>query len=470
MRLLFLMAIYWGALPIILMTDPFYGVLEYAFINIIRPEQLLWSGAVSVGRIFYAVQAVSFFSWLINRQKFTPENTPVPHQIKVMLIICAGMLISLPFAIGPFETNWKWTFQFIKISLFCFVLSQAINTAKKLEWYYAASLGWFMFLEIWGIYQKLGGNAYMEGIGGDQLGDRNDLSSVIILYLPMAYYFLYNRKRWIRLCIGIPATIISVTFIFFAQSRGGFLGLAICLIFIFMRTSGFQQKIKMIVTLLTVVILLIAFMIPLAPEGFFDEYTARLKTMLGEQSAEDTGEIQYESSAAGRLAMWKAAYYFMRQHPEFWLVGMGQRGFSAIYFRYIHEIALYLNDEDLGHVIYGGQGGKAIHNAYLNIFTSGGFIVFLPWIYLLFFGWYQAHNIPKKYPRIIDGVDIHNYARAVEIGLVGAYATIVFTNTEYVDFYYWHLVMAGIIANLGKAKLKRNELAGEDEEFMETFS
>jgi hypothetical protein len=99
--------------------------------------------------------------------------------------------------------------------------------------------------------------------------------------------------------------------------------------------------------------------------------------------------------------------------------------------------------------------------------TSGGIIVFLPWMYMFFFGWYQARNIPKKYPRIVDGIDIHNYARAIEIGLVGAFVTVQFINTEYVDFYYWNLAMVGIIANLGKAQLKREELGIEDEEFME---
>jgi hypothetical protein len=46
------------------------------------------------------------------------------------------------------------------------------------------------------------------------------------------------------------------------------------------------------------------------------------------------------------------------------------------------------------------------------------------------------------------------------------YTTIMFINTEYVDFYYWHLAMAVILANLGKAKLKREQF-GQEEETLE---
>lgn len=465
MRQLFLMALFWGALPIILVTDPFYGILEYTFINIIRPEQLLWSGAYGVGRIFYAVQVTCFTSWLIHRKKLTPEYTPTPLQVKLMVIIAIGMIISTSFAIAPKGLSWRWTSQFMKVTLFCFVMSKSINTTKKLERYYVVSLVWFMLLEIWGIQQKLGGNVRMEGIGGVQLSDVNDLSSVVVLYFPMAYYSMFSRKKWIRLFVGIPATIISVIFIFFGGSRGAFLGLAACMVYILLKTSGLQ-RIKITLTLLVIAIPFYVIISAVAPEGFFDEYTARLRTMLGEEDVE-SGELEYEGSAAGRVAMWKAVYYFMKQHPEFWLTGLGVRGFSAIYIDYIDELEPYLDVREYHLIFLGGSGGKAIHNTYLNIAASGGIVVFLPWIYLLFSSWFQARNIPRKYPKIMDGVDIHNYAQAIETGLFGAAISVMFINAEFVDFYYWYLTMTGIIANLGKAKLKREELGIEDEEFME---
>jgi hypothetical protein len=154
----------------------------------------------------------------------------------------------------------------------------------------------------------------------------------------------------------------------------------------------------------------------------------------------------------------------MKNHREFWLTGMGMKGFMAVYINYIDEIALYLNDIELDLVLFGGQGGKAIHNSYINMATSGGMIVFFPWLYLLIFGWWQAHTIPRKYPQIVKGIDIHNYARAIEIGLMGSYASITFINTEFTDFYYWHMTMAAIIANLGNAKLKQIAGGMEDDD------
>ncbi|MBN2301330.1 MAG: O-antigen ligase family protein [Lentisphaerae bacterium] len=460
MRRLFLIAIYYGG-ALVAYVDPFYGVLMYTFMNIVRPEQLAWGDQHFAGRIFLIMQAACFTSWLFNKEKLTPEDTVLPRQVTLMIIVAVGMIVATIFATGPTDLSWKWTTAFMKTTLFCFVITKSINTTKKLELYYVVLLFWFMFLEAWGIQQKLGGNVNIEGIGGDQLSNRNDLSAVVVLYFPMAYYSMFSTQKWIKYCIGIPATIISAIFILFAGSRGAFLGLIASMALIFLQTPGVRQKFKMLITMAVIGGLFAAVIIPLAPEGFFDEYTERLRTLLGEEE-EDTGELEYEDSAAGRLAMWKAVYYLMKQHPEFWLTGMGLRGFSAIYIDYFDEIVPHLDDKEIPLILYGGGGGKAIHNTYLNIATSGGIIVFLPWMLLLFFSWFQAHNIPKKYPRIVNGVNIHNYALAIKAGLVGAGLNVMFINAEFVDFYYWQLVMIGVLVNLGKAKLKR-ERFGQDE-------
>lgn len=461
MRKLILIAFYYGGV-LITYVDPFYGVLLYTFMNIVRPEQLAWGDRAFAGRIFLIVQVACFTSWVFNREKLTPEYTPLPLQIKILIVIVIAMLISWVFAISPPSESSKWSTQFMKITLFCFVISKSINTGKKLDWYFIVSLFFLMFLQLWGIQQKAGGgNPFMENIGGDQLSDRNDLGAVSVMYFPASYYMLYNRKKWIKLFIGIPTTIVSVMFILFTESRGAFLGLAVCFLFMFLRAPG-VQKMKMIATVITVGILLIAVMVPLAPEGFFDDYTERLKTMLGEE--EDFGEeVEYEGSAAGRLAMWKASYHFMRQHPEFWLTGLGPRGFSAVYFQYIDEIEPHLNEVEYYHILYGGRGGKAIHNTYINMATSGGILVFVPWMFLLFVAVIQAHQIPKTYPKIVDGVNIHNYAMAIELGLLGAGASVMFINAEYVDFYYWYITIVGVIANLGSAQIKKEELGLEEE-------
>jgi hypothetical protein len=89
-------------------------------------------------------------------------------------------------------------------------------------------------------------------------------------------------------------------------------------------------------------------------------------------------------------------------------------------------------------------------------------------MFLIIYSWIQVHNIPKKYPRIVDGVDIHNYAKGIEVGILGWAVCMVVGTREFIDFFYWYLIMGGIIANLGKAKLKREALGKEDEEFIPT--
>jgi O-antigen ligase len=373
-------------------------------------------------------------------------------------------LVTNTVAIDP-DYSWSWTLGFIKMTVFCFVMSKSINTPKKLERYYAVSVLWFTLLAIWGIQQKYGGNSRMENIGGVLMPDVNGLSAVVILYLPMAYYSIFSRRRWIALFIGIPSFMILTIFILFGGSRGAFLGLAVCLAIIFLRSKGLQ-KIKMILAFVILSALLFGILVMFAPKGFFDEYKARLATMLGQETVE-TGEVEYEGSAAGRLAMWKTAVTIYKNHPEYWLLGVGMYGFARMYRMHFDELSDVLNADEFALVYWGGKGGKEIHNTYLSLLLGGGAVVFLTWVLLILYTWFQVHNMPRKYPQIVDGVDIHNYARAIEIGIIGYCACIIFLNLEFLDFLYWHLTMAGVLRNIEKAELKRQELGLKDEEFLE---
>jgi O-antigen ligase len=203
-----------------------------------------------------------------------------------------------------------------------------------------------------------------------------------------------------------------------------------------------------------------------APEGFFEDYTKRLSSILGQEDAA-TGEIKHEDSAAGRTAMWKGVLVVLKNHPEYWLFGVGMNCYAQMYIQHIDEMAEVLTTAELAHVLFGGHGGKEIHNTYFSILIGGGFTVFFSWLFFLAYAWWQVHRIPKKYPRIIDGVDIHNYARAIEIGIMGYCLCIMFLNMEFIDMLYWHLTMTGVLVNIGKAKLQREELGQEDEEWYE---
>ncbi len=170
--------------------DPFYGIVHYSLINIIRPEQLLWGDQTAAGRVFFGSQAAIFLAWLFKKDDLKPEDTPVPFQIKIMLFLIVAIHMSGLFGITLPALQSKWSSHFMKVTLFCFMLAKCMNSAKKLELYYAVTTFWFMLLQIWGIQQKLGGNERMEGLGGEQLGGVNELAAVSALYFPIAVYVI----------------------------------------------------------------------------------------------------------------------------------------------------------------------------------------------------------------------------------------------------------------------------------------
>ena len=444
--------------------DPFYGVLLYRVASIIRPEHLMWGDSSAAGRVFLAMQGVTLLAWFQKKDSLTPEYTPLPFQLKLIWLVAVEMtIVTFGYAINQ-DVSWRWTTTFWKSSLFYFLMVKTINTTKKLELFYALSMIWSTLMAIWGIQQKLAGNTRLEGLGGTVIPDSNGIAALFVMYVPMAYYTIYSRKKMIKLWIGIPAFVLFVIFILFTNSRGGFLGLGVVMLWIFLRTKG-TQKFKMVFTLSIVGGLVILVLGQVAPEGFFDEYTARLATILGQEN-DETGEVEREGSASGRQAMWKGAWHVYKNHPEYWLFGVGMNGYRTMYYRYhIEEIAEVLDEFELSLVLHGGHGGKDMHNSYLSILLGGGAVTFSTWLFVIIFSLLQAHSIPKKYPRIIDGVDIHNYAKAIECGIMGWSACMILGSREFIDYFYWYLTMSGIIANLGKAKLKREELEKEDDEF-----
>ncbi len=460
MRRLVVILIFWSPIPFT-MYDPFFGVVAYVLMNVIRPEQLMWGDRQAAGRIYLFTQIVCFFSWLFNRDKerLHGKDNPVPSQMFILLLFLLQMFLVSYFS--EFPQSDRWSSMFWKTTLFCFVISKSVSTPKKLELFYVAVLIWMSLLAVWGIQQKFGGNSRMEGLGGDMLSDINDLSSVYVMYVPMAYYSLFSTKKWIRAWIGIPSFLIFVIFILFGGSRGAFLGMFVCMGLIFLRAQGIQ-KFKMAATMVFVGGLLGIVLIQLAPEGFFDEYTDRLKSIMGQEDTQ-TGQVEREGSSAGRIAMSQGAWTVFTNNQQYWWTGIGLRCYPFMYYQHFDEIAPVLAPEDFASIYGDGKGGKAIHNAQINLLMSGGIPLATLWAAYFFFSWSQAHRFPKKYPKIIQGVNVHNYANALEIGIVGWLVCMSFLNIEFVDFFYWHATMIGVVTNIGRAQLQR-ELAGTDED------
>ena len=467
MRRLFLMTLFWGSMPFFFI-DPFYGVVHYSLINIIRPEQLLWGGGV--GRIYLGSQIMAFLAWFVNKDKLPSSKMALPFQNKLLFVLALEMIVVTYTVAYSYDISWRWTSGFIKTSIFCFIIAKSINTPKNLERYYAAVLIWFSLLAAWGFQQKLGGNDRMEGLGGAQLPDINGLAAVYVLFLPVAYYSLYSRTKWVRYFVGIPTFIIFTIFIMFTDSRGAFLGMAVAMTYIFIRTPTLQ-KFKMMFTIVIVGGLLIWVLGQLAPAGFFDQYTARLMTILGEEN-EETGDVEREGSSAGRVAMWKGALEIYKNHSEYWLLGVGINCYARMYRNHFDEIEQVVDPSEFPLVYRGGHGGKELHNTFLSVLMGGGAIWFLSWILLIFLSWFQARRIPKRYPRVIDGIDIHNYARALEAGIVGYCVSITFVNMEFIDFFYWQLTITGAIASMGKVYLENeaSDLLDEDDIIVEEYT
>ena len=182
-------------------------------------------------------------------------------------------------------------------------------------------------------------------VGGSFLGDENDLALAMVLILPLAVYlFRHSRSLPEKIFWGGGSLAILLTIIF-TFSRGGFVGLAMMVLY-WVATS--RNKRKAIGTLALATVLVIAVTPP--------EYWARIETI----ADTDAG------TARLRRNYWAAAGRMFLDSP---IWGVGGFNYNVLVPEYATDFTPELREN---------QWGRVAHNTYLQLLAEFGLLgVFL---------------------------------------------------------------------------------------------
>lgn len=426
MRLLFLYLLY-PLLALSSFINPFYGLICYTFVSIIRPEQLN-RGIPPFQGIFALVLTCLFLSCVIHKESLFSSLKLKFFQY----FFCFTTAYFLSTIISPYTDfseirggiYYVKTFPQIFIFCLCFYSILTRMSEKEVQFYLKLTLGFFLFMALWGIEQYFRGNVLVEQLFGSTIIDRCTITAVFVLYLPVTIYFI-SKKQMVQKLFGVVCFSAFICIIVMTQSRAGFLGVLLSFIAVY-----YYSKRKAQMLLYTGAFLLIG--LPFVPSSYFERMD-EIKI----QGVHDNEISDY--SSASRLLLWEVGLDIFKDHPIF---GVGNQNFSKAKFEYIYKYAGSA-DSGLMAVVFGKdwKGGLThSHNNFINILSEGGLISSVPYILLILVPLRNGLRVHKKFRyQVNENVNLINMLNS---GILGFLVTAFFANMLNMDFFYWNLSLS----------------------------
>ena len=326
---------------------PFVAMLAYVWIDIVKPQSLAYSliNTLPLSLIAAGLTLVSFV--LKGEKRKVPDGTIVFLLMFFALWITFTTFVADP-GIQPW-TKWDWAFKVVVFSTFIpFVIRTRIHIeAFLLAMVFAVATITFSA----GIKSALGGGGYgvlaVMGTSNSGLAEGSTLAAVCLMQLPIMHYLykhsvIFAGVRAFKLLIAGTA-LINIFAVVGSGARTGLVagGVLIAL-------YGVRSRHKFAFAAGLVVALAIVSQLDLS------------KTAWGERMS-SINTYQQDSSALGRVAVWKWTVDFALKNP---LGG----GFDA--FR-LNHIAL-VTEEGIQYYDSRQYMGKAFHNIFFEVMGEQG--------------------------------------------------------------------------------------------------
>lgn len=308
-------------------TGFLYGWLLVAlFVEYARPtNQLKWLEFP----FFYSLVPMALLAATVIAPGLRPlQEIFADRMSKWVMGLFAIILVS--YAATGFDANASLVFQSVLGYLFLFILIARIVTSKRRFWGVIVTLlvaHLYLLAMNLQVLTEPSERHYI--VGGTFLGDGNDFSlSLCILFPCTVGVALAAKSRFAKGLAWCGATIVILAIVA-SQSRGGTLGIAAVLIYLWLRSS---KKIVPIIGIGIVGVLVLIY----APPAYFE----RIGTV---------SSMSIDGSAQGRLDAWGGAIGMGVKNP---VLGIGAGQFAA-------------------------RWGKTAHSTYMLAFAELGFPGFL---------------------------------------------------------------------------------------------
>ena len=377
--------LFYASLPFITLLAirrPFWGLMIYLSANIIRPEMLFWGG--HTGAIIFRVSiGATLLGFLIYG-----ENKSLPLIRKEFYLVLWGWiavkasLFFSSYALHPKAAYYSE--EFLKLCVLAWLVIGILNKHDFLLKSPKILLLFASLLSLWGWDQSFRGNERLEGLGGEAFGDSNGVAAFGVLFLPLALHLFLGetRKKW-KILYFISFLLIG-GMIVFTQSRGGFLGVVLALLYLFWRTPRKKKLAKILI----VGVLLIS---PFAGTAYIN----RIKTI-------EADEEHRDFSSGSRLVLWHAGLLVFIDHPVF---GVGLLNYPRAKIPYEDKL---VGKYDEALLDYSFQGYKVGHSTWIcQILAEGGLFLAIPYFWFIFNFFNRARKQHRKVRKKTNNDEIY---------------------------------------------------------------
>jgi putative inorganic carbon (HCO3(-)) transporter len=353
------------------LSFPFVAGMAYLWIDIVKPQNLAYSfvNSLPLSRI---AAVVVLASYAINANKKSFRLTPV-----MCLVACLALWVTITtYLANPMLNSWaKWDWAF-KGLIFTIIIPLIFRTRVEIEALLLTiifSIATTTFSAV--IKTALGGGGYgvlaVLGNGDSGLSETSTLAAVSIMLIPLLHYVYRNTvifpdSRIFKSIIWIIG-ICSVLTVVGTSARTGLIAAAFLLL-----CYALRSKRKIVFVLILAMALSVGM-------------TLDLKDTHWGQRMSTINTYEKDSSASGRLAVWKWTLGFVAENP---LGG----GFDA--YR-LDNIASVDNEGNAEYYPPGRFQGKAFHSIYFEVLGEHGFIGFGLYYSIMFLTLWRLGRIRK---------------------------------------------------------------------------
>jgi hypothetical protein len=417
-----------------------YIFVAYEAIYFFNPERRWWGGMIpQISYSFYlSVFMIGIF--LLNKDKLVPSKVLQVPQLRWAYILLA--LYGLAYFYAVFQQlHLDYFVTFLKTIVIITIAYKLCDSVEKLKLIlYGYVFGaWYLSFYAWQLGRNSGSR--VENIGTVDSPDANGAASVIAPSLIFCLYFFWtHHNKWAKVCFVIAGAFIANALVLI-NSRGAFLGVAVCTIYFMyhMYFSSFQRKRqKSTAIFLTVFGLLGVGYV--ADDLFID----RMKSITAESKAVEGAE-----TGATRTIFWMAAWDMAKDHP----FGAGFRGFN--YFSPAYIPPQYNT---------GNNRSRTVHSSWFEALSEIGYLGLFALI-MMTLACIRTYKLCKKKLFEDKMVDYYFLVIALEASLISYLISMCFLNRLRAEVLYWCILYSAIAYNL--FVLQRNTRQAKQEKQVE---
>jgi len=387
---------------------PYIATMGYIWVDTIKPQGLAYG--------FMAGQPLSMLMAILCITSFTIHfKQKVPQHSKgiltLLIIFTIWVTITTIFSMFPHMAWIKWE-DSIKMLIFSMLIPLYIKNKSQLE---AIMITFLVSMSVFvlavGVKTIFGGGGYgVVLIPGTSsvLRESSTFAAFTVMVIPF-YVFLSKHSiifaavPYKRLMM-IAAVSLAVLANIGSSARTGLLGLAILAVKIFIES---KKKFRMLVV--TAIIAIISM------QYVGDSWLKRMDTM---------NNVESESSAMGRIVVWKWTWDFVKKHPMgggFWCF-IANKG----------ELNAYTDNSSMGF-----NKAKAFHSIYFGVLGEHGYFGLFLYLLIIYLTLKRLKTIKKQTEDdwVKDAASMLNITIVVFL-VCGAFISIAFQPTLYLFIAY----------------------------------